>query len=97
MKGVIHLKKTAINEEKHKEIYTLEDILSKKFFAIVFMTELNGYYYLRIAPEHNYDETVWKINKDTRQTECIHLIDYYEIIENAEPKNIDPKTLKGVS
>lgn len=89
------MRQEVINGEVYNIEETLDDIFSYNR-KIDFVTECEGHYYIRLEPEHNYDEAMWKVNKKTHKVSCIHLIDYMlDIEDKATP--IDSETLRRAS
>lgn len=62
---------------------------------IVFVVEYDGFYYFRLEPEEHFDNTVWKVDKQTKEISCIHLVEYFDIEDKAT--RIDPSKLRRVS
>ncbi len=63
---------------------TLDELLKQK---PLFIAEYSGYYYVKLKPENDFDETMWKANKQTGKVKLIHYMDYLEIEDNAKVLN----------
>ena len=62
---------------------------------IIFMSEYNGFYYIRVNSGDYYDNSVWTVNKRTGEVSFIGYTEYFEIEDKA--KEINPLTLKRAS
>ena len=63
----------------------LKDLLKKD---LVFVREYGNFYYIRPKPKSEFDELVWKVNKDTGIGVPIHLIDYFDVHDKAKDVNV---------
>lgn len=69
---------------------TLDELVSA---GILSATEYEGFYYIEVSHEYEYEETIWKVDKRTGAVTWMHLIPYMCDIER-KAKKIDPSTLK---
>lgn len=80
-----------INGEICHIVETLEDVLSyNKEFD--FVEEYGDYYYIKFKPESYYDESMYKVNKNTKEAEGIHIIDYF-IECDGKAQRVNPSVL----
>ncbi|NCE64082.1 hypothetical protein D1159_05650 [Pseudoflavonifractor sp. 524-17] len=61
---------------------------------ILFISEYDGFYYVRMKPEEFYDNGMYKVNKQTGEVSLMYFTEY--LIEGLmdKAKEIDPATLR---
>lgn len=67
---------------------TLEELLKED---ILFMTEYDGFYYVKLSKESE-DDTLWKVDKKTGKAEYSQFVLYLGIADKA--KHINPDVLR---
>ena len=68
---------------------SLEELLKEE---ILYMSEYDGSYYIKLKPKEEYDNSMWKVDIRTGKVSYMLFTDYLEIMDKA--KEIDPSTFK---
>ena len=79
-----------IERDNIKGYRTFKELLDSD---IVEMFEYTGHYYIRVKPESFYDESVWKVDKETEKISCIHFVETF-LIPDKERISINPKKIR---
>lgn len=72
------------------EYETLAEMLDA---PILFISEYDGFYYVRMKPQENYDNGMYKVNKQTGEVSSLYFTEYLCTIMD-KAKEIDPATLR---
>ena len=71
-----------MNEFEMESDPTYEQLMAK---TRSFITEYDGYLYVKLPAEEYYDNTIWKVNKETKEVSYMMFTEYIiEISERAK-------------
>lgn len=72
---------------------SLDDLLKEE---VNFVTEYDGFYYVKLKPKYFYENSIWKVNKKTGEVSYMMFTEYIiNVVRLATPVDLD--TLKRVS
>lgn len=71
------------------EYKTFEELVKEE---ISYMGEYSGYYYIKLKSDDFYDNSMWKVNKKTKEVSYMLFTQFFEIADKA--KVIDPVDFK---
>lgn len=69
---------------------TFDELLNAE---IVSVSEYEGFYYIRLKPQEFYDNSMWKVDKKTKNVSLMYYTEYLLEI-NDKAKHIDPAMLR---
>lgn len=79
----------------HKEkngIIVYENLRELLSTEILFVTEYEGFYYIKLKPYCDCDNSIWKVDKQTGKASYMMYTEYLRFADKA--KEIDPATLR---
>lgn len=81
-------------EENGLTVYeTLDELLHTN---IIYASEYEGFYYIRVKPEYHYSNCIWKVDKKTGKSSYMMYTEYIITIMD-KAREIDPASLRKES